>query len=226
MTCGFVAGSSSYTPCDVSTWHDLKVPTRISTFTSTPVNVDPSPPDGSFNYNILQNEPGYIYDKFDDYWTWYAAYDEAYTDANLLIGIQLEGEVGGSDLAGATLYTKIRNKDNRVIDGVQSMAFLADGVKYSFPAMPAEASDLAGSVVLYKNGYELIKAFANAKEVSVKLKLFSGGTVILDLDSAQFDRTLGNMCRKIIQYKVWDYYIENSAVEMLEIMFPMEITRK
>lgn len=221
-----VAGSSSYTPCDVSTWHDLKVPTRISTFTSTPVNVDPSTPDGSFNYNILQNEPGYIYDKFDDYWTWYAAYDEAYTDANLLIGIQLEGEVGGSDLVGATLYTKIRNKDNRVIDGVQSMAFLVDGVKYSFPEMPAEDSDLAGSVVLYKNGYELIKAFANAKEVSVKLKLFSGGTVLLDMDSAQFDRTLGNMCRKIIQYKVWDYYIDNPSVEMLEVMFPMEITRK
>lgn len=221
-----IAGSSNYTPCDVSTWHDLKVPKRLTTFISTPVNVDPSSPDGSFNYNILQNEPGYIYDKFDDYWTWYAAYDEAYTDANLLIGIQLEGEVGGSDLVGATLYTKIRNKDNRVIDGVQSMAFLVDGVKYSFPEMPAEDSDLAGSVVLYKNGYELIKAFANAKEVSVKLKLFSGGTVLLDLDSAQFDRTLGNMCRKIIQYKVWDYYIDNPSVEMLEVMFPMEITKK
>ena len=144
----------------------------------------------------------------------------------MLIGIQLEGEVGGSDLVGATLYTKIRNKDNRVIDGVQSMAFLVDGVKYSFPEMPGEDGAMAGSVVLYKNGYELIKAFANAKEVSVKLKLFSGGTVLLDLDSAQFDRTLGNMCRKIIQYKVWDSYIENPAVEMLEMMFPMEITRK
>ena len=221
-----VGSSKNYTPCDVSTWHDLKVPTRISTFPSTPASVDPSTPDGSFNYTILPNEPGYLYDKFDDYWTWYAAYDEVYTDANLLIGIQLEGEVGGSDLVGATLYTKIRNKDNRVIDGVQSMAFLVDGVKYSFPEMPAEDSDLAGSVVLYKNGYELIKAFANAKEVSVKLKLFSGGTILLDLDSAQFDRTLGNMCRKIIQYKVWDYYIENPAVEMLEVMFPMEITRK
>ncbi len=221
-----IAGSSNYTPCDVSTWHDLKVPTRISTFTSTPVDIDPSTPDGSFNYNILQNEPGYIYDKFDDYWTWYAAYDEAYTDANLLIGIQLEGEVGGSDLAGVTLYTKIRSKDNRVIDGVQTMAFLVDGVKYSFPEMPGEDGAMAGSVVLYKSGYELIKAFANAKEVSVKLKLFSGGTVLLDLDSAQFDRTLGNMCRKIIQYKVWDYYIENPAVEMLEMMFPMEITKK
>jgi len=85
---------------------------------------------------------------------------------------------------------------------------------------------MAGSVVLYKNGYELIKAFANANEVSVKPKLYSGGTLILDLDSAQFDRTLGNMCRKIIEYKVWDYYIENPAVEMLEMMFPMEITKK
>jgi alpha-tubulin suppressor-like RCC1 family protein len=197
-----------------------------SNTTQSPASNGPAAPSTDFNYNILQNEPGYIYDKFDDYWTWYAAYDEAYTDANLLIGIQLEGEVGGSDLAGATLYTKIRNKDNRVIDGVQSMIFLVDGVKYSFPEMPGEDGAMAGSVVLYKNGYELIKAFANAKEVSVKLKLFSGGTVLLDLDSAQFDRTLGNMCRKIIQYKVWDYYIENPGVEMLEMMFPMEITKK
>ena len=144
----------------------------------------------------------------------------------MLIGIQLEGEVGGSDLAGVTLYTKIRNKDNRVIDSVQSMVFLVDEVKYSFPEMPAEDAAMAGSVVLYKNGYELIKAFANANEVSVKLKLYSGGTLILDLDGAQFDRTLGNMYRKIIRYKVWDYYIENPAVEMLEMMFPMEITKK
>lgn len=224
-------GWNIYSNCNVSDWHDIKVPSEPwKAPPQTPVSASNTfatfMPVGSFNYKILQNEPGYIYDKFDDYWTWYAAYDEAYTDANLLIGIQLEGEVGGSDLVGATLYTKIRNKDNRVIDGVQSMAFLVDGVKYSFPEMPAEDSDLAGSVVLYKNGYELIKAFANAKEVSVKLKLFSGGTVLLDLDSAQFDRTLGNMCRKIIQYKVWDYYIENPTVEMLEVMFPMEITKK
>ena len=223
----FAFGENSSGQCNVSGWYDLKVPSRTTPISSsTPVNIDPSNPDGSFNYNILQNEPGYIYDKFDDYWTWYAAYDEAYTDADLLIGIQLEGEIGGSNPAGATLYTRIRNKDNRVIDGVQSMAFLVDGVKYSFAEMPGEESDLAGSVVLYKNGYELIKAFANAKEVSVKLKLFSGGTVLLDLDSAQFDRTLGNMCRKIVRYKVWDYFIENPAVEILEMMFPMEITRK
>ena len=219
-------GNSIYTPCDVSDWHGLKVPTRITAYTSVPVNIDPANPDGSFNYTILQNEPGYIYDKFDDYWTWYAAYDEAYSDADLIIGIQLEGEVGGSDLVGATLYTKIMDKNRRVIDGVQSMIFLIDGVKYSYNDMPGEDGSMAGSVVLYKDGYEIIKAFAEAKEVSVKLKLFSGGTVMLDLDSVQFDRTLGNMCRKIIQYKVWDYYIDNPAVEMLEMMFPMEITRK
>ena len=220
-----------YGQCEVSGIRNIKLPnyqtTRVTQIQiATDKSYTESALDEHFNYTVLQNEPGYIYDKFDDYWTWYAAYDEAYTDANLLIGIQLEGEVGGSDLAGVTLYTKIRNKDNRVIDGVQSMAFLVDGVKYSFPEMPGEDGTMAGSVVLYKNGYELIKAFANAKEVSVKLKLFSGGTVLLDLDSAQFDRTLGNMCRKILQYKVWDHYIENPAVEMLEMMFPMEITRK
>lgn len=223
------------TPSEYWTVEELNAAVRLTSMSSTSES-SPSEssiqisiaaaPGTSFNYNILQNEPGYIYDKFDDYWTWYAAYDESYTDANLLIGIQLEGEVGGSDLAGATLYTKIRNKDNRVIDGVQSMAFLVDGVKYSFPEMPGEDCAMAGSVVLYKNGYDLIKAFANAKEVSVKLKLFSGGTVLLDLDRTQFDRTLGNMCRKIIQYKVWEYYIENPGVEMLEMMFPMEVVRK
>ena len=230
----YVIGDNTFGQCDVD---ELNAPVLAakenshkdstgSYTTQSPASNGPAAPSTGFNYTILQNEPGYIYDKFDEYWTWYAAYDEAYTDADLLIGIQLEGEVGGSDLAGVTLYTKIRDKSNKTIDGVQSMAFLVDGVKYSFPEMPGEDGAMAGSVVLYKNGYELIKAFANAKEVSVKLKLFSGGTVLLDLDSAQFDRTLGNMCRKIIQYKVWDSYIENPAVEMLEMMFPMEITKK
>lgn len=225
-------GENNFGQCDVDTLNAPVLAARRKTLEAVSSESVAQPdlpyttPSGDFNYAILQNEPGYIYDKFDDYWTWYAAYDEAYTDANLLIGIQLEGEVGGSDLAGATLYTKIRNKDNRVIDGVQSMAFLVDGVKYSFPEMPGEDCAMAGSVVLYKNGYDLIKAFANAKEVSVKLKLFSGGTVLLDLDRTQFDRTLGNMCRKIIQYKVWEYYIENPGVEMLEMMFPMEVVRK
>jgi hypothetical protein len=74
--------------------------------------------------------------------------------------------------------------------------------------------------------YELIKALAEAKEVSVKLTLFGGNTLRLDLDSAQFNRTLGNICRKIVQYHIWDHYIDNPAVEILETMYPLEITAK
>lgn len=221
-----IAGSSYFTPCDVSGWRNLKVPTRALATSSAPSTLSPSSPDGHFNYAILENEPGYLYDRFDDYWTWYAAYDEVYSDADVIIGIQLEGEVDGSDPVGATLYTKIMDKDGRTIDFVQGMIFLIDDVKYSFNKMPGEDGAMAGSVVLYKDGYEIVKAFAEAKEVSVKLKLFSGKSIILDLNKAEFNRTLGNMCKKIVAYNVWDYYLENPGVEMLEMMFPLEITRK
>jgi hypothetical protein len=74
--------------------------------------------------------------------------------------------------------------------------------------------------------YELIKALAEAKEVSVKLTLFGGNTLRLNLDRTQFNSRLGNMCKKIEQYRLWDHYIDNPAVEMLETMYPLEITKK
>ena len=205
---------------------ELNAAARMLPVASARPALSSSTPDGYFNYTILENEPGYLYDRFDDYWMWYAAYDEVYLDADVIIGIQLEGEVGGNNPAGATLYTKIMDKDGRKIDGVEGMIFLIDDVKYSFNEMPGEDGAMAGSVVLYKDGYEIVKAFAEAKEVSVKLKLFSGKSIILDLNKAEFNRTLGNMCKKIVAYNVWDYYLENPGVEMLEMMFPLEITRK
>ena len=185
-----------------------------------------STPSGDFNYAILQNEPGYIYDKFDDYWTWFEAYDEPYLDADLIIGIQLEGEKSGSNLAAASLYTKVMDKNGRITDCASSLVFLIDGVKYAYNKLPAEDSGMAGGTFLYQDGYELIKALAEAKEVSVKLTLFGGNTLRLDLDRTQFNSRLGNMCKKIVQYRLWDHYIDNPAVEMLEAMYPLEITKK
>ena len=225
-------GENNFGQCDVDTLNAPVLAARRKTLEAVSSESVAQPdlpyttPSGDFNYAILQNEPGYIYDKFDDYWTWFEAYDEPYLDADLIIGIQLEGEKGGSNLAAASLYTKVMDKNGRITDCASSLVFLIDGVKYAYNKLPAEDSGMAGGTFLYQDGYELIKALAEAKEVSVKLTLFGGNTLRLDLDRTQFNSRLGNMCKKIVQYRLWDHYIDNPAVEMLETMYPLEITKK
>lgn len=182
-------------------------------------------PIGEFDYSVLQNLSGYEYDKFDKYWSYQDAYDEAYSDADIIIGIALFGENGGNNLEEAKLYTKVIDKKGEKLMTVKSMDFLIDDVLYSYHDMPTEDGTMAGSVVLYDTGYELVKAFAEAKEVSVKLSFYGDKSISFDMDQTQFSQTLQEVCKNIIKYNIWDYYISNWLIGSLESTWDLTITK-
>lgn len=173
-------------------------------------------PIGEFNYSVLQGLKGYDYDKFDKCWSYYAAYDEVFNDADVIIGIKLFGEDGGNNLEEADLYTKIIDKKGQPLKTVISMDYLIDDVLYSYKKMPGETGTMAGSVILYDTGYELVKAFADAKSVSVKLSFSEGGYINIDLNQYQFSQTLQELCKNVVNHNIWDYYIPNPMLAIVE----------
>jgi len=181
-------------------------------------------PVGEFDYTVLQSLPGYNYDKFSKCWSYYAVYDKSFSDADVLIAIKLFGEDGGNNLEEADLYAKLIDKNGNALKTVSSMYYLVDDVLYSYNEMPGEDGTMAGSVFLYDTGYELVKAFADAKEVSVKLDFYDNTTMTLDLDMAQFSTTIQVLCKNVIKYNIWDYYINNFMLGLTESMFNLTIT--
>lgn len=181
-------------------------------------------PVGEFDYTVLQSLPGYNYDKFAKCWSYYAAYDKSFSDADVVIAIKLFGEDGGNNLEEADLYAKVIDKNGNPLKTVSSMDYLVDDVLYSYNEMPGEDGTMAGSVFLYDTGYELVKAFADAKEVSVKLSFYDNTTMTLDLDMAQFSTTIQALCKNVVKYNIWDYYISNWFMGSIESMWNLTIT--
>ena len=181
-------------------------------------------PVGEFDYTVLQYSKGYNYDKFAKSWSYYAGYDKEYSDADILIAIKLFGEDGGNNLEEADLYAKVVDKQGKSIKTVKSLDFLIDDVMYSINNMPAPDGTMAGSTFLYDTGYELIKALANAKSVSVKLSYYDGGNTILDLTYYDFAE-LQELCKNVVKYKIWDYYIPNFMLAIMESASDFTITK-
>ena len=182
-------------------------------------------PVGEFNYSILEGMEGYYYNKFDKCWSCYTVYDDVYSDADFLIGIKLFGVAAGNNLEEVDLKVKIVDKEGNPIEEVKAMDFLIDDVMYSYSEMPEEKSELVGTVVLYDSGYELVKAFAEAKEVSVRLFFFGDYYRIIDLDMDLFSTTLQAFCQTIVNNNIWDYYISDPFLSSFEEEYPLTITR-
>lgn len=191
--------------------------------TPKPLKYIKSEPVGELNYSIFESIDGYDYSKFDRCWSVASLYDYKFSDADIYIGIKLFGEDGGNNLEEAQLITRVVDKKGAVIETVKSMAFLIDGVMYSYENMPTEEGTMAGRVFLYDQGYEIVKAFANAQSVSVQLSMYSGKVGEFDLDQSQFNRTVGNLCRIIVNNNVWDYYINNSLLGSMENIWNLTI---
>ena len=211
-------------PTAAPTPEPTSTPTPTPTPTPEPLKYIKSEPVGEFDYSIFQRMEGYDYSKFDKCWSIASLYNYKFSDANVYIGIKLFGEDGGNNLEEAHLITRIVDKSGNVIQTVSSMDFLIDDKLYSYHEMPAESGTMAGRVFLYDHGYEIVKAFAHAKTVSVKLSMYSNRTLELDLDSAQFSRTVGNLCRVIVEHNVWDYYINSPLLGSMEKIWDLTIS--
>lgn len=173
--------------------------------------------DGSFDYTVLQDLAGYHYDESEKRWTYDAAYIQTFADAYIILDLELFGEENGSNLKDAVFWAKTVDKEGNQIETVKSIRFIIDGATYSYAYM----GNPRGALPLYEKGYDLVKALSDANTVTVELDYKSGSYIELELDKTGFSQTIQELCKNVVKYKIWDYYIANSATESWEAMcFP------
>lgn len=61
-----------------------------------------------FDYTVLEKLDGYSYDKFEKTWSYYGAYAKKYSDARLVIGIQVDGDK--DSVLAVQFYAKSRGQ--------------------------------------------------------------------------------------------------------------------
>ena len=77
-----------------------------------------------FDYTVLEKLDGYSYDKFEKTWSYYGAYAKKYSDARLVIGIQVDGDK--DSVLAVQFYAKAVDNKNETYSMVEEVSILAD----------------------------------------------------------------------------------------------------
>lgn len=174
-----------------------------------------------YDYSGFEKYSHYEYDKFDKCWTYYEFYEKDYSDAEIIIGMNIGGyPEGKSQVNTPMLYVKVTDKKENPLYTVKKIDLLIDDVKYSYDKMLETSSQ--STVFLGNQGKELVEAIANSNSVSVKLTL-EHSDVKFDLDQNQVDSSLKVIAKALIENNVWDYLLEVS--NNYEKAFPLTIKR-
>lgn len=78
----------------------------------------------TFDYKVLEGLDGYSYDKFEKTWSYYGAYAKKYSDARLVIGIQVYGDM--DSVLAVQFYAKAVDNKNETYSMVEEVSILAD----------------------------------------------------------------------------------------------------
>lgn len=178
-------------------------------------------PDKTFSYKALEKLDGYKYDKFTKTWSYYQAYIREYSDAIIVLGIQLDGE--GNNLEyPPTLYAKILNPSGTAMYIVKSVDILIDDTVYSYNKMLEGETE--SSVLLGPSSIKLVEALAKANSASFKLT-WSSGSISEDISKKEYATTLKAVCSTLIKQNVW-HYVQNddSTISLFETLYPLSIS--
>ena len=118
-----------------------------------------------FDYTVLEKLDGYSYDKFEKTWSYYGAYAKKYSDARLVIGIQVDGDK--DSVLAVQFYAKAVDNKNETYSMVEEVLILADDTLITCTLMPIDGEQV--TLVLTSNA-DALQAIANAKEISFKVK--------------------------------------------------------
>ena len=161
-----------------------------------------------FDYTVLEKLDGYSYDKFEKTWSYYGAYAKKYSDARLVIGIQVDGDK--DSVLAVQFYAKaVDNKNDTLI---------------TCKLMPIDGEQV--TLVLTSNA-DALQAIANAKEISFKVKMKLGSITLEPTmeDLADFIAVIKTICEyNILSYSTnFGYYTE--TIHILYKNFPITVEK-
>lgn len=172
---------------------------------------------------IFENLECYNYDKFDKEWSCYAAFLKEYSDATIVLGLQINGDNTGPTFV-PHIYAWYRDADNINVQAkITGVDILIEDVLYSFNNM--KKGDTLSYVYLgEKNGKELVKALAKAEEISFRLN-YAASSVSYDLDKEAYEATkIKELAQAIVEFDIWSY-IDDPDVSGWEANYPLTIIK-
>ena len=134
-----------------------------------------------FNHEELFSQfENYKYDRFDKKWKCFGAVLKAYSDANVVFGIEVNGDDDHISIAPGlyafiedTQSSKIETNGNRIfLHNINKIQFLIGDVVYTFD--PVYCFESEGYVYLYEEYKEIIDALADTDSVVMKLSWDDG----------------------------------------------------
>ena len=172
---------------------------------------------------IFEKLERYDYDKFDKDWSCHGAFLKEYSDATIVLGLQIYGDNIGPTFV-PYIYAWYRDADNINVQAkITGVDILINDVLYSFKNM--EKRDTLSLVFLgEKNGKELVKALAKAEEISFRLN-YAANSVSYDLDKEAYEATkIKELAQAIVEFDIWSY-IDDPDVSGWESSYPLTIIK-
>jgi len=198
--------------------NDEKVARLLSGVRATFTNLRTSAAE-RFDYKLFEDLDGYKYDKFDKTWSYYQAYLEEFSDANVVIGISISGDSASISLP--ILYAKIMKPTGEPFHTVKSLDFLVDDRVFTFENV--YEGDSESLVYLGSSGQYLVEELAKATIVSVRLGLgFS--SITIDIPAKDYQDTIKVISETLVKYDVWQFYTDKEFLKKVDTIFPLTIS--
>lgn len=175
-----------------------------------------------FDYTVLEKLDGYSYDKFEKTWSYYGAYAKKYSDARLVIGIQVDGDK--DSVLAVQFYAKAVDNKNETYSMVEEVSILADDTLITCKLMPIDGEQV--TLVLTSNA-DALQAIANAKEISFKVKIKLGSITLEPTmeDLADFITVIKTICEyNILSYST-NFGYDTATIQILEKNFPITVEK-
>ena len=176
-----------------------------------------------FDYeNVLGAYNGYEYDKFSQTWSYHQSYVEEFGDGDAVIILNTMSDKSSNNPLLLSLNVKVWREKGTIIQTVESISFLIDGVLYSYDSLvPLETESF---VVLGEQGQQLIRALADCDPANVAVKIGTErGDLPFDLNPTKFTNTLKEFCKVYIDNNLWDYTEDKQLAAQYEELYPLTI---
>lgn len=175
-----------------------------------------------FDYTVLEKLDGYSYDKFEKAWSYYGAYAKKYSDARLVIGVQVDGDK--DSVQAVVFYAKVVDTKNETYSTVEEVSILADDTLITCKLMPTDGQQ---TTLVLKSNADALQAIVNAKEISFKVKMKIGSVTLEPTmeDLADFIAVIKTICEyNILSYSTNLGY-DTATIQILEKNFPITVEK-
>ena len=150
--------------------------------------------------------------------SYYGAYVKEYSDASLVIGIQVEGDK--DSVQAVIFYAKAVDNKNETYSMVKEVSVLADDTLITCKLMQTDGEQ--ATLVLAPN-VDALQAIANAKEISFKVKM-KAGNITLEPTMEELADLIA-VIKTICEYNILSYSTnfgyDRATIQNLEENYPI-----